>query len=98
MRREGVEDAVAQGVAQLGVGHAPVQRQRRDQHHVVDAGLGGQLENLLDHELAHVGTAHGGERQRHVVEGDGERHARAQLGPQRRGIAQRLLAGRGGWR
>ena len=90
---EGVEDAVAERVAQLGVGHAPVQRQRGDEHHVVHAGLGGELEHLLDHELADVGAAHGGKRQRHVVEGDGELHARPQQRPQGLGVAR--AAGRG---
>ena len=80
-------------MAQLGVGHAAVQRQRRDQHDVVDAGLGRQLEHLLDHELADVGAAHGGQRQRHVVEGDGELHAGPELGAQRRGVAQGLVQG-----
>ena len=93
VRREGVEDAVAQGVAQLGVGHAAVQRQRGDEHDVVDAGFGGELEHLLDHQLAYVGAAHGRQGQRDVVEGDGERHPRAQLGPQRRGVAERVLEG-----
>ena len=88
---EGVEDALAQRVTKLGVGHASVQCQRRDQHHVVDAGLGRQLEDLLDDELAHVGPAHGGQGQRHVVEGDGELHAGPQLGPQRGDVAQGLV-------
>ena len=54
--REGVVDPVAERMAQLGVGHPAVQRQRRDEHDVVDARLGGELEHLLDHELAHVGA------------------------------------------
>ncbi len=36
---EGVEDAVTEGVAQLVVGHPPVQGQGDDQHDVVHAGL-----------------------------------------------------------
>ena len=95
---EGVVDAVTQGVAQLGVGHAAVQRQRRDEHHVVHAGLGGQLEDLLDHQLAHVGAAHGRQRQRDVVEGDGELHARPQQGRAAGRRRQGGCRGRGGWR
>ena len=43
---EGVVDPVAQGVAQLGLGHPAVQRQGGDQHDVVDAGLGRQVEHV----------------------------------------------------
>ena len=35
---EGLVDPVAQGVAQLGLGHPAVQGQGGDEHHVVDAG------------------------------------------------------------
>ena len=74
--REGLEDAVAEGVAQLGVGHAAVKGEGRDEHDVVDARLGREVEDGLDDPLAHVGRAHRGERERDVVEGDREPHAR----------------------
>ena len=76
VRRERLEDAVAEGVAELGVGHPAVEGERGDQHDVVDAGLGGQVEDRLDHPLAHVGGAHRREGERDVVEGDREPHAR----------------------
>ena len=58
MGGEGVVDAVADGVAQLGLGHAAVQGEGRDEVHVVDAGRGGQVEHRLDDPLADVGPAH----------------------------------------
>ena len=63
VRGERLEDAVAEGVAQLGIGHPAVQRQRRDQHDIVDAAGGGEIEDGLDHPLAHVGGAHGRQRE-----------------------------------
>ena len=80
---ERVVHAVAEGVAQLGLGHPPVQGEGGDQVHVVDAGLGGEVEHGLDHPLAHVGPAHLRQRQAHVVEGDRQPHAREQQGRQR---------------
>ena len=58
VRGEGVVHAVADGVAQLGLGHAAVQGEGGDEVDVVDAGRGGQVEHGLDHALAHVGPAH----------------------------------------
>ena len=81
VRGEGVVDPVADGVAQLGLGHAPVQGQGADQHHVVDAGGGGQVEHRLDDPLAVVGPVHRRQRQGDVVEGDGEPHARRRAAP-----------------
>jgi len=52
---EGVVHPITERLAELGLGHPPVERQRRDQHHVVDAGLGGHVEHRLDDTLAHVG-------------------------------------------
>ena len=75
---EGVVDPVAQGVTQLLFGHAAMQRQRRHQLHVVDACLRRHVEHGLDHHLADIGRLHGGQRQRDVVEADGELHARAE--------------------
>ena len=75
---EGVVDAVADGVAQLGLGHPAVQREGGDEVDVVDAGAAAQVEHLLDDPLADVGLLHRRQRQRDVVEGDRELHARAQ--------------------
>jgi hypothetical protein len=80
---EGVVHPVAHGVAQLGLGHAAVQRQGGDQVHVVDAGLGRHVEHGLDDALADVGPAHRRQGQRHVVEGDRQLHARPQQRRQR---------------
>ena len=82
-RGEGVVDAVADGVAQLGLGHAPVQGEGGDEVDVVDAGVGGQVEHRLDDPLADVGPAHRRQRQADVVEGDRELHAREQQRGQR---------------
>jgi hypothetical protein len=90
---EGVVDPVADGVAQLGLGHAAVQGEGGDDVDVVDAGLGGQVEDRLDDALAHVGAAHGGQRKRDVVEGDGQRHAGAQQAAQGRAVAQGVVEG-----
>ena len=57
-RGEGVVDAVADGVAQLGLGHPAVQGEGGDEVDVVDAGVGGQVEHGLDDPLADVGPAH----------------------------------------
>ena len=89
--REGVVHAVADGVAQLGLGHAAVQGQRRDEVHVVDPGRRGQVEHGLDHPLPHVGPAHRGQRQADVVEGDGELHARLEQRAQRGRVAERVV-------
>ncbi len=93
VRCEGVVDAVAHHVAQFGLGQAAVQGQRTDEDDVVDPRLGGQVEDLLDHQLAGVGTAHRGQRQRHVVEGDREPHPRPQQRRQRLGVAVRVEQG-----
>ncbi len=74
---------VAHGVAQLGLGHPPVQGQGGDDVDVVHAGLGRQVEHGLDDPLAHVGPLHGGQGQRQVVEGDRELHPRPEQGGQR---------------
>ncbi len=56
-------------------------------------GRGGQVEHRLDDALAVVGSVHGRQRQRDVVEGDGEPHAREQQLRQGRAIAQRVEQG-----
>ncbi|CAB4816141.1 unannotated protein [freshwater metagenome] len=60
---EGVVHAVAERVAKLVLGHAAVQRERRDDVHVVHAHLGSGVEDRLDDTLADVGAAHLGERE-----------------------------------
>ena len=74
---EGVVDAVADGVAELGLGHPPVEGQGHDEGDVVHAGLGRHVEDLFDDHLADVGPLHGRQGQGDVVEGDGQLHARA---------------------
>ena len=93
VRGEGVEHAVAEGVAQLVIGHPPVQCKGGDEDHVVHAGGGGGVEHRLDDALAHVRAAHRGERQRDVIEGDRQAHARLEQRRQRRRIADRVLEG-----
>ena len=61
-------------MAQLGLGHPPVQGEGADQLHVVDAGLGRQIEHGLDDTLADVGATHLRQRQGDVVEGDRQSH------------------------
>ena len=57
-RVEGVEDPVAEHVAQLVVVHAAMQAERGDQVDVVDARIGRQVEHGFDDPLAGVGAAH----------------------------------------
>ena len=93
MGGEGVVDAVAHGVAQLGLGHAPVQGQRRDDVDVVDAGRGRLVEHGLDDPLADVGAAHGRQGQGDVVEADRELHPGVQQRPQGLAVAERVVEG-----
>jgi len=90
---EGVVDPVAQGVPQLGLGHAAVQGQGGDEDHVVHPGVGRHVEDGLDHHLADVGRLHGRQRQRDVVEADGELHAGVQQLGQRVAVAHRVQQG-----
>ncbi len=55
---ECVIDAVAHGVAEFVLGHAPVQGEGCDQVDVIDAGLGGDVEHGLDDPLADVRPTH----------------------------------------
>ena len=87
VRGEGVVDPVAQRVAQLLLGHATVQRQRGDELDVVHSRLRRHVEHRLDHHLADVGRLHGRQRQRDVVEADGQLHARAEQCRQRVTVA-----------
>ncbi len=91
-RLERVVDTIADGMAQLGLGHPAMQGEGGDEMDVVDPRLGGEVENRLDHPLADVGPAHLGERQADVVEGDRQLHPREQLGAQRLG-ADRVVEG-----
>ena len=77
-RVEGVEDAVAEHVAQFVVVHPAVQPERSDDVDVVDAGLGGEVEHGFDDALTVVGSAHLGQRQARVVEHDRELHVGAE--------------------
>ena len=72
---KGLENAVAQGVAQLGVCHATVQSECRDEYDVIYTRLGRQVQDRLDNALAHVRGLHRRERERDVVERDREAHA-----------------------
>src|SRR2546430_2945346 len=57
-RSERREDALADDVAELVLGHAAVQTQSRDDVQVVDSGLGGHVDDLFHHQLAHVRRSH----------------------------------------
>ena len=82
-RLERVVDAVAEGVTQFELVHPTVQGERGDEVHVVDSGVGGHGQHLLDDPLAQVGAPHLRKRKRHVVERDGELHAGEQQRRQR---------------
>ena len=75
---ERVVHAIAERVAQLGLGHPAVQGERGDDVHVVDSRIGREVEHCFDHALTHVGTAHRWQRQADVVERDRQLHAREQ--------------------
>ena len=60
--------------------------------------VGGQVEDLLDDQLADVGRSHRRQRQGDVVEGDGELHARPEQRRQRVAVAERVAEGVRGWR
>src|SRR3984957_5186992 len=67
-----------------------MQGQRRHQLHVVDTGLRRHVQHGLDHHLADIGRLHGRQRQRDVVEADGELHARTEKGRQGVPVALRM--------
>ena len=91
--REGLEDAVAEGVAELGIGHPAVKSERGDQHDIVDAGVRREIEDRFDHPLAHVGGAHGRQGERDVVERDRQPHAREKQRAQRLGVTEGIVEG-----
>ena len=93
MRGEGVIDAVANGVAQLRFGHAAMQGQGADEHHVIDPGCGCRVEHGFDDPLPVVRAVHGRKGQGDVVEGDGEPHAGEQQLRQRLAVAARVQKG-----
>ena len=92
VRVEGLEDGRPHHALHLGLGHVPVQRHRDDQVDVVHPRVGEERQDHLQHLLAHVGGAHGRERERDVVEGDGHLHARPEQGVERL-AAVRLVDG-----
>ena len=49
--RECLEHAVAEGMAQLGIGHATVKGKRSNQHDVIDPCLGRKVQDRLDDAL-----------------------------------------------
>jgi hypothetical protein len=75
---EGAEHPLADGALEFCRGHPPVQRVRGDEFDVVHPGCGGQLQNLLDHPLPDVRSAHLGQRQGQIVEDDGQSHPTAE--------------------
>ncbi len=75
VRPERCEDAIAHDVADLVRGHAAVQAERGDQVDVLDTRLGGHVDDLLHDQLSDIRGRHGRQRQRQVVEGDGQLHA-----------------------
>ena len=80
-RQEGVDDPIAEHVTQLVFVHPAMEAERGDDVNVVDAGLGGEIEDRLDNALAVVGAFHLGQREAGVVEADRELH----IGPQQCG-------------
>ena len=58
VRGEGFVDPIAEGVAQLALGHAPVEGQSSDELDVVDTCGRGHVEHFLDDPLADVGPLH----------------------------------------
>ena len=77
------EDAVADDVPQLVVGHAAVQAERGDDVQVIDARLRGHVDDLFHHQLPDIGRGHRRQRQRQVVERDRQLHAAPQQRLQR---------------
>ena len=55
---ERVVDAVPDRVAEFVLGHPPVDGQGGDQVHVVDTGIGRQVQDGLDDPLSDVGPSH----------------------------------------
>jgi len=80
VRMEGVEDFLPDHPLHLGVGHSPVERGGDDEMDVVHAGIGEQFQDNLQHRLAGVGGDHRRERERDVVQGDGDLHPRPEEG------------------
>ncbi len=72
---EGAEDAVADDVADLVGRHPAMQAQGGDEVDVLHARLRGHVDDLFHDQLANVGRGHRGERQREIVERDGQLHA-----------------------
>ncbi len=75
---ECAEDAFTDDVAQLVLRHPPVQTKRGDDVQIIDAGLRRHVDDLLHHQLAHIGRRHRRQREREVVERDRELHSAPQ--------------------
>ena len=84
-RCKGVVHAVANGMAQLGFGHAAVQCKRRNDVHIINTGFGSHIKHCFNDPLTNVGALHLRKRQTDIVKGDGELHAWEQL------LGQRIL-------
>ena len=68
-----------------------MESERCDQYDVVHACCCSLVEDLFDDELSHVGSLHRRERERHVVEGDGEAHPRPEQLRERGRFAERMF-------
>src|SRR5581483_8719716 len=76
VRVEGAEHALPHRVLDLVRGHPAVQRVRHRELEVLDARSCGELDDLLEDELAHVGGPHRRQGQRDVIDRDRELHPR----------------------
>ena len=74
---EGREDALADDVPELVLGHSPVEPKRGDDVQVLDPDLRGHVDDLFHHKLPNVGRRHRRERKREVVKSDRQLHAPA---------------------
>ena len=79
LRPVGVEDLVADDVANLPVFHAAMHAGRDDHLDIVDAVIREQIEHDGEHPFANVGAAHRRKRQRDVVDRDRDLHPRPEL-------------------
>ena len=92
-----LERALAHHAANLGLGHAPMERGRDDQMDVVDAVVGERLEHDVERAFADIGPAHLRQRQADVVDRDRDAHVGIELREQRIGVlgTQQRVADRG---
>ena len=85
--------ALAYGAADLVRGHPAVQRGRHDDLDVLDALARRELDHLFQDPLPDIRGGHGRQRERDVVDGDGELHAGNQEFGERLRVARRMLQG-----